>query len=62
MGKPQQPELERSGRGEVDPDGRRAAREARGRPSAKGKTGKVPEENQPGHHPEHEQDKPPGTP
>jgi hypothetical protein len=53
---PQQPELARAGLGEVVPD---AAKVRRGGPHDEaGRTGAVPEENRPGHHPEHEQDKP----
>lgn len=58
MGKPQQPELERSGRGEIDPQGRRVTREAEKSGPDRGKAGKVPPENRPGHHPDVEQDKP----
>ena len=58
MTKPQQPELDRSGRGEVDQEGRRTARET-DQAEERGKTGKVPPENQPGHSPERDQDKPP---
>lgn len=59
MGKaPQQPELRRSGRGDTSQDTRHAKQEARGLPKTKGKRGKVPEENRPGHHPEEEQDQP----
>ena len=32
--------------------------DAHARPSARGESGPVPEENSPGHHPEHDQDKP----
>ena len=60
MTRPQQEEVHRSGRGETDQEGRRAAREAKrgGRPTDR--SGPVPEENQPGHHPDHEQDRPAG--
>jgi hypothetical protein len=61
MDKPQQPELGRSGRGETDPEGRRVTREADRSGSERGKSGKVPPENRPGHHPDVEQDKPPKT-
>jgi hypothetical protein len=56
MSKPQQPELARSGRGETDP----ASAKARtgGPDDERGVTGPVPPDNQPGHHPEHEQDQP----
>jgi hypothetical protein len=56
--KPQQPEVERSGRGDVDPDGRRITREADRRKREGGRTGKIPPENRPGHRPDREQDKP----
>jgi hypothetical protein len=56
--KPQQPELERSGRSEVDPEGRRITREEERRGRAGGKAGKIPPENRPGHRPAKEQDKP----
>ena len=60
MTKPQQPEIARSGKGEVTQEGRRQA--GRERPSKSkdegGKTGKVPPENEPGRKPEHEHDKP----
>ncbi|HZU79077.1 MAG TPA: hypothetical protein VE991_04110 [Acidimicrobiales bacterium] len=56
MSKPQQPEMERHGLGEVDPS---AAKTRHGGPTdERGNTGPVPEANRPGHHPEHEQDKP----
>ncbi len=57
METPQQQEIERSGRGEVDPQGRRAAREAKDA-KQKGVAGKVPPDNRPGHRPQKEQDKP----
>ena len=55
---PQQPELRRSGRGEATQDGRKEMQETRDDRASKGRTGRVPPENQPGHHPEQEQDKP----
>jgi len=58
MSSPQQPELRRSGRGDVTQEGRREAREQRDNRSENGRTGPVPPDNQPGHHPEHEQDQP----
>jgi hypothetical protein len=59
MGKPQQPELGRSGHTPVD-QGRHAkeAIQGQGRPGAEDATGPVPEDNQPGHRPDKEQDKP----
>lgn len=60
MTKPQQPEIARSGRGEVDPS---AAKTRRGGPTdSTPPAGAVPEENLPGHHPDHDQDKPEGPP
>ena len=58
MSKPQQPELHRSGKGATDPASAKANAEVTGRPGAVGAAGPVPEDNQPGHHPEQEQDKP----
>lgn len=56
MVKPQQPELARSGRGEVDPN---AVKTRHGGPTdTTDAPGPVPEDNLPGHHPETEQDKP----
>lgn len=60
MTTPQQPEIARSRRSEVDPA---SAKTRTGGPTTeKGRLGPVPEENLPGHHPEHEQDKPEGPP
>lgn len=60
MTQPQQPELRRSGRGSTTDDS--AKEGAGGVPEAalKDQSGvaPVPEANQPGHHPEQEQDKP----
>jgi hypothetical protein len=62
MTKPQQSEIRRSERGETDQDGRRIDREQRSETPNAGRSAPVPPDNQPGHHPEHEQDKPdPGT-
>lgn len=56
MVKPQQPELARSGRGEVDPN---AVKTRHGGPTdTTDAPAPVPEDNLPGHHPETEQDKP----
>jgi hypothetical protein len=58
--KPQQPEIARSGRSEVDPA---AVKTRHGGPTdATPPTGPVPEDNLPGHHPDQEQDKPAGPP
>ena len=60
MTKPQQPELARSGRGEVDPG---AVKTRHGGPTDEtAPRGPVPEDNLPGHRPEHDQDKPEGPP
>lgn len=56
--RPQQEEIARRGFGETTQDGRRITREDEHDPASGGKTGPVPPENQPGHHPEKEQDKP----
>jgi hypothetical protein len=61
MSKPQQPELHRSGRGATDPASAKAAAEVGGAGAERGAGGPVPEDNRPGHHPEHEQDKPAGV-
>jgi hypothetical protein len=56
MSTPQQPELRRSGRGAADPASAKAIADQE---SAENETnGPVPEANQPGHHPDREQDKP----
>lgn len=61
MVKPQQPELRRSDRGATSDD---ATKEYLSAPHLKGAEngvgGPVPADNLPGHHPEHEQDKPSG--
>ena len=58
MSKPQQPELHRSGKGSTDPASAKAHAEVSGAPGSEGAAGPVPEDNQPGHHPEQEQVKP----
>jgi len=59
MAKPQQPELRRSGKvAALDPDATETVLGAAERPGTKGTAGPVPEEQRPGHKPEHEQDKP----
>lgn len=59
MAKPQQPELRRSGTvPALDPDAAESDLKAHRRPGESGKGGPIPEEQQPGHHPEQEQDKP----
>jgi hypothetical protein len=59
MGKPQQPELGRSGHTPVT-EGQHAKEviQGEGQPEEEGATGPVPEANRPGYHPETEQDKP----
>lgn len=57
MTKPQSPELRRTGLGSTDQDAAEIRAESDPLPQ-KGETGPVPDENRPGHHPEHEQDKP----
>ena len=59
MGKPQQPELGRSGHTQVV-EGQHAKEvlEGQEQPEPEGSTGPVPEDNRPGHHPDTEQDKP----
>ena len=56
MATPQQPEIARSGRSEIDP---KAVKTRHGGPTDESEpTGHVPPDSRPGHHPEHEQDKP----
>ena len=59
MPNPQQPELRRSERGKGEPEGEKARLDAEGQaPPAKGRTGKVPPENQPGPRDGRDEDKP----
>lgn len=59
MSNPQQPELARSRKTPAqDPDSVASVVEGQPQPEAKGPAGPIPAENQPGHHPEAEQDKP----
>ncbi|HEX4901437.1 MAG TPA: hypothetical protein VFV42_01415 [Acidimicrobiales bacterium] len=59
MANPQQPELRRSGKvAALDPDATATDLTGHQRPGTKGRTGTVPEDQRPGHHPEDEQDKP----
>ena len=60
MSTPQQPELRRSGRGASDP--KSAKGRVGGPQDEEGTAGPVPPDNQPGHHPDHDQDKPEGPP
>lgn len=59
MAKPQQPELRRSGKvPALDPDATEAKRSADRRRRTTDPDAPVPEDSRPGHHPEHDQDKP----
>jgi hypothetical protein len=58
MARPQQPELARSGKTDIDPDHVETGLQGQPTPATGGETGPVPPENQPGHHPPKEQDKP----
>ncbi len=59
MAKPQQAELRRSGKvPALDPDASVSKLSAQDTPSVSGPDGTVPEDQRPGHHPDHEQDKP----
>jgi hypothetical protein len=58
MATPQQNEVRRSTHNAADPDGAKSALTASKQPAQDDAAGPVPEDNQPGHHPEVEQDKP----
>jgi hypothetical protein len=58
MPNPQQPELSRSRRTPLDPDSIASDLEAGSEPVEDEAGGPVPPENQPGHHPEQDEDKP----
>lgn len=58
MTKPQQPELRRKGLGKTDQDSAEV-KAGQGPTDEEGGVEPVPEENQPGHRPERDQDKPP---
>jgi hypothetical protein len=59
MNKPQQPELHRSGLGQTDPASIKTDLEVSERaPDGDEPMGPVPAENEAGHRPEHDQDKP----
>ena len=60
MVKPQQPELRRSDRGATSDDATKERLSAPSAPGVDAGVGRVPVDNLPGHHPEHEQDKPSG--
>lgn len=56
--RPQQQELARSQHTPLDPSERARQSEQAGSPAEEDSPDAVPEENEPGHRPEHEQDKP----
>ena len=58
MARPQQPELARSGKGASDPASAKARAEVEHAPPGSGAPGPVPDANAPGHHPDHDQDRP----
>lgn len=58
MGRPQQPEINRSGRTPVDPDFVAESDPATAPLDEKGRTGPVPPSNRPRAHPEKDQDRP----
>ncbi len=59
MAKPQQAELRRSGKvPALDPDASVAKLSAQDTPTKSKAGGDIPEDQRPGHHPDHEQDKP----
>jgi len=58
MSRPQQPELARSAKTDLDPDHIETGLQGQKKPPVAGETGPVPVDNQPGHHPPKEQDKP----
>src|SRR5437773_974682 len=60
MVKPQQPELRQSDRGATSDDATKERLSVPHAPSVGGDTGPVPADNQPGHRPPHDQDKPSG--
>ena len=58
MSRPQQPELARSAKTDLDPDHIETGLQGQPKPKSRGETGPVPPANEPGHHPLKEQDKP----
>lgn len=62
MPKPQQPELRRHDLGSTSHDATEIRARNAEHPEEEGHVGTVPPENQPGHRPEHDQDKPEGPP
>ncbi|HEX2054462.1 MAG TPA: hypothetical protein VHJ78_12150 [Actinomycetota bacterium] len=61
MTNPQQPELARNRKGNTDQSARELTA-SETNPMQPEPFGKIPDENQPGHHPDQEQDKPQGPP
>ena len=62
MPEPQQPELARSRKGATSDRSARSKLSGEGAAEAEEPQGPIPEDNQPNHHPEVEQDKPTGPP
>jgi hypothetical protein len=58
MSTPQQPELHRSSHTWVDPDDAAEMADVARKPRVRGRSGSIPPDNRPGHHPEVEQDQP----
>jgi hypothetical protein len=58
MARPQQPELARSAKTDIDPRHVETGLQGQPTPAPGGETGPIPPDNQPGHHPPKEQDKP----
>ncbi|HVW33494.1 MAG TPA: hypothetical protein VHL53_13225, partial [Acidimicrobiia bacterium] len=58
MARPQQPELGRHAKTDLDPNHVETGLEGQTQPATGGETGPIPADNQPGHHPPAEQDKP----
>ncbi|HEV7865611.1 MAG TPA: hypothetical protein VGR20_23145 [Acidimicrobiia bacterium] len=58
MARPQQPELARSAKTDIDPNHVETGLQGQPTPATGGETGPIPPDNQPGHHPAIEQDKP----
>lgn len=62
MPEPQQPELARSRKGATSEGSAKSKLSGEETPAAQDPRGSIPEDNQPNHHPEVEQDKPTGPP
>ena len=58
MSRPQQPELARSAKTDLDPDHVETGLQGQRKPKSGGETGPIPPGNEPGHHPPKDQDKP----